>query len=221
MTKKREKNVVIGACKTGGASKEWIFVKFENWCQKVTKRKKVVRNFARRIENTFKGLIWKKIEGIQEPCWPRASNSLCTPLNRRKPITISESDWEYLAYSSRAAIWLPKREFTKWLIIATCDHLRPNCQSGPLNTNRLHLYHNLILNLCLLYTDVWFAIKAINSYLCKIHIKYTNKQGMGRKGVGTAFPLKKAPSAYMRSDFCNYASMFLAPGYNCNWIVLA
>jgi len=34
--------------------------------------KKVVRNFARRVENIF--------EGIQEPRWPRASNSLCTPL---------------------------------------------------------------------------------------------------------------------------------------------
>src|SRR6218665_1851189 len=34
--------------------------------------KKVVRNFAGRIENIF--------EGIQEPRWPRASNSLCTPL---------------------------------------------------------------------------------------------------------------------------------------------
>jgi len=34
--------------------------------------KKVVRNFARGIQNIF--------EGIQEPRWPRASNSLCTPL---------------------------------------------------------------------------------------------------------------------------------------------
>jgi len=32
MTKKEEKNVVTGAwCKTEGASKERIFVKFENW----------------------------------------------------------------------------------------------------------------------------------------------------------------------------------------------
>src|SRR6218665_80181 len=34
--------------------------------------KKVVRNFARGIQNIF--------EGIQEPRWPRASNSHCTPL---------------------------------------------------------------------------------------------------------------------------------------------
>jgi len=91
-----------------GASNKQIFVKFDNWCEKVKNldkwvkkvvrigkilvndlkisneilgdelerfwwtTKKVVRNFATRIENIF--------EGIQEPLWPRASNSLCTPL---------------------------------------------------------------------------------------------------------------------------------------------
>src|SRR6218665_2478943 len=34
--------------------------------------KKVVRNFATGTQNIF--------EGIQEPIWPRESNSLCTPL---------------------------------------------------------------------------------------------------------------------------------------------
>jgi len=34
--------------------------------------KKVVRNFAKGIQNSF--------EDIPEPCWPRASNSLYTPL---------------------------------------------------------------------------------------------------------------------------------------------
>jgi len=30
------------------------------------------------------------------------------------------------------------------------------------------------------------------AYPCKIYIKYTNKQSLGRKGVRMAFPLKKA-----------------------------
>ena len=64
MTKKEVKNVVTGAwCSTGGASKERILVKFDNWCEKVKnlgeRLKKVVRNFARGIQNIF--------EGIQEP----------------------------------------------------------------------------------------------------------------------------------------------------------
>jgi len=60
MTKK-EKNVIAGAwCSTGEASKERIFVKFENRCEKGRQKfletnlknfgerlKKVVRNFAR------------------------------------------------------------------------------------------------------------------------------------------------------------------------------
>src|SRR6218665_2037817 len=48
-----------------GSSRERIVIN-------LTTDKKVVRNLSGRIENIF--------EGIQEPRWPRASNSLCTPL---------------------------------------------------------------------------------------------------------------------------------------------
>ena len=49
-----------------GASRERIVINL------TTDKKKVVRNLTGRIENIF--------EGIQEPRWPRASNSLFTPL---------------------------------------------------------------------------------------------------------------------------------------------
>jgi len=59
-----------------GATKERILMKFDN-AKKVKnlgeRPKKVVRNFARGIQNIF--------EGIQEPRWAWASNSLCTPLH--------------------------------------------------------------------------------------------------------------------------------------------
>src|SRR6218665_2112382 len=59
-----------------GATKERILVNLTTDAKKVKnlgeRPKRVVRNFARGIQNIF--------EGIQEPRWPRASNSLCTPL---------------------------------------------------------------------------------------------------------------------------------------------
>src|SRR6218665_4174755 len=65
-------------------------------CPKISQLiKKVVRNFAGRIQSIF--------EGIQEPRWPRASNSLCTPL-RPPPLhhfsrTITKS-WHHASDNS-------------------------------------------------------------------------------------------------------------------------
>jgi len=48
--------------------------------------KKVVKNFGRGIRNIF--------EGIQETRWPRASNSLCTPLAESLRSSEGTSIWK-------------------------------------------------------------------------------------------------------------------------------
>ena len=60
--KKEEKNVVTGhEAAPRGASKKRIFVKFDNWCEKVKFfgewLKKVVKNFGGRMGNIFKILV--------------------------------------------------------------------------------------------------------------------------------------------------------------------